>query len=549
MLSSKNINFRINVINIVQEKRVRKSSKDFANTIWINEKMKEIFVFHTTMMIVFNIKTLNFIIKTISSFKFHINNLSKSSLYWRIMLRHSHVEKFLKVAQMKYNVIETKKTWKIVDKWDDYKLISLKWIFIYKFDSNGFFFKYKTRIVIRDNLQKVNNTQNVYAATFALKIFRMMMTLIVDFHFKIKQLNVVNVFLNVFNDEKIYCHMSNKYKQFKKILKLLRALYDQRKSFLLWLRILIDKCIKLELNFIFNEFCLYLNDNEILMFFYVNDIVFAFIASREKDVKNLIRRLKNIFDRKNLHSLNFFLDVRILQKFDTIWLIQNFYVNKLIKNYVINIEYKTTTFLFYQSLMSYIDDVNQEKVHIYRHKIKSICYFVIITRSNIIKTAFKLTWHFNMFNLKHLKSTNHCIKYLHVIKFLIIRYLNSKNEKLNNQISSSNKEMSNKDMSTTSNSKLNRKTSSIKKNNDNDNDKHIFKNIANAFFANDLDRKNAEEYIFKLFNDMIDWAVKKQFIVSIFIIEAKLLSCCILTRNWFDEYISFKSWNWTRIRK
>jgi hypothetical protein len=33
VLTSKNINFRINVINIVQEKRVRKFSKDFANTI------------------------------------------------------------------------------------------------------------------------------------------------------------------------------------------------------------------------------------------------------------------------------------------------------------------------------------------------------------------------------------------------------------------------------------------------------------------------------------------------------------------------------------
>jgi hypothetical protein len=91
----------------------------------------------------------------------------------------------------------------------------------------------KARIVIRDDLQKVNNAQNVYVATLTSKIFRMMMTLVVDFHFKIKQLNVVNVFLNVFNDEKIYCHMSNKYKQLKKILKLLRALYDQRKSFLL----------------------------------------------------------------------------------------------------------------------------------------------------------------------------------------------------------------------------------------------------------------------------------------------------------------------------
>jgi hypothetical protein len=87
--------------------------------------------------------------------------------------------------------------------------------------------------VIRDDLQKVNNAENVYAATFASKIFRMMMTLIVDFHFKIRQLNVVNVFLNAFNDEKIYCHLSNEYKQFKKILKLLQALYKQRKSLLL----------------------------------------------------------------------------------------------------------------------------------------------------------------------------------------------------------------------------------------------------------------------------------------------------------------------------
>ncbi len=126
VLTSKNINFRINVVNIVQEKRVQKLSKDFANTTWINEKMTRILVFHTTMMIVFNTKTSKFEIKTTSSFKFHINNLSKSSFHWRAMLRHSHAEEFLKVTQMKYDVIETKRTWKIVDKRDDYKLISLK---------------------------------------------------------------------------------------------------------------------------------------------------------------------------------------------------------------------------------------------------------------------------------------------------------------------------------------------------------------------------------------------------------------------------------------
>ncbi len=98
VLTSKNINSQINVVNIVQEKRVRKLSKDFANTTWINETMKKIFVFHTIMMIVFNTKTSKLEIKTTSSSKFHISNLSKSFLHWRIMLRHSHAEKFMKVA-------------------------------------------------------------------------------------------------------------------------------------------------------------------------------------------------------------------------------------------------------------------------------------------------------------------------------------------------------------------------------------------------------------------------------------------------------------------
>ncbi len=195
-------------------------------------------------------------------------------------------------------------------------------------------------------------------------------------------------------------------------------------------------------------------------------------------------------------------------------------MNKLVKNYVINIEYKTTTLLSCQSLMSYIDEKNQKRIHVYRQKMKSICYFVIIIRSNIIKIAFELTRHFINFDSKHLKTANHYIKYLHAIKFLIIRYSNSKSEKFNNQISSSNKEKSNKKKSSTSNSKLNKKRSSNKKNND----KQIFEKTIDAFFANDLDRKSVEKYIFKLFDDMIDWVVKKQFIVSIFIIEAKLFS-------------------------
>jgi hypothetical protein len=62
------------------------------------------------------------------------------------------------------------------------------------------------------------------------------------------------------------------------------------------------------------------------------------------------------------------------------------------------------------------------------------------------------------------------------------------------------KEKSNKEMSSISNSKLNKKTSLNKKKND----KQISEKTIDAFFTNDLDSRNAAEYIFKLLNDMID---------------------------------------------
>jgi hypothetical protein len=176
---------------------------------------------------------------------------------------------------------------------------------------------------------------------------------------------------------------------------------------------------------------------------------------------------------------------------------------------------------------------------------KSICYFIIIIRSNIIKIAFKLTRHFINFHSKNLKTANHCIKYLHVIKFLIIRYSNSEDEKFNNQISSSNKEKSNKKMSSTSNSKLNKKTSSNKKNND----KQIFEKQL-MFFLQMILIEKALKNIFS--NCLIIWSIelsKNNSSSWSSSLKRNFSRCYTLIKSLFDEYISFKSWNLIRIKR
>ena len=111
-------------------------------------------------------------------------------------------------------------------------LVSLKWIFTYKINENDYFSKYKTRLVMKNNFQEFD-IQNVYAITLTIKIFKFLMTLMTAFDLKIHQLNAVNAFLNAQNDKSIYCFLSDGYKRPKKIMKMIRVLYDQKKSPLL----------------------------------------------------------------------------------------------------------------------------------------------------------------------------------------------------------------------------------------------------------------------------------------------------------------------------
>jgi hypothetical protein len=128
-------------------------------------------------------------------------------------------------------------------------------------------------------------------------------------------------------------------------------------------------------------------------------------------------------------------------------------------------------------------------MHEYRQKVKSICYSATMTRSNIIKTASKLIEFLINSESDHLIAANHCMRYLQNTKYLRIKYIAFDEDELTITIEN----------------------------------KHVFEIIVDVSFANENDRKSAEEYAFKLFKELIDWAARKQVTVSTSIIEVELL--------------------------
>jgi hypothetical protein len=212
------------------------------------------------------------------------------------------------------------------------------------------------------------------------------------------------------------------------------------------------------------------------MFFYVDDIVFAYRVDRQQAAELLISKLKDIFEMRDLDILKFFLDVRIIQDRETeiVYLVQDVYAEKLIKKYAISINQKTFISLSYQSLISYMKEVDSIRIHIYRQKVGSICYLAIIIRSDIVKTTSKLAEFLINLDPYHLMIADHCIRYLHVIRHLTIKFDVSRSEELIIQINQINS------------------------------NKQIFETSVDASFANKEERRSDENYTFKLFDDLID---------------------------------------------
>ncbi len=111
------------------------------------------------------------------------------------------------------------------------QILLLKWVFKYKFDSDGYLQKLKARLCVRGDLQVTE--EETYAATLAARIFRALMAIAAAFDLEIRQYNAVNAFTNAKLSKPIYCYCPEGFNQISYILELLIALYGLKISPLL----------------------------------------------------------------------------------------------------------------------------------------------------------------------------------------------------------------------------------------------------------------------------------------------------------------------------
>ena len=152
--------------------------------------------------------------------------------YWEAK-RHPFWPAFLAAITKEHSAITNRTTYRLVPKDPRYKTIPLKWVYTYKFDSDGYLSKFKARLCVRGDKQELNGL-DTYAAILAAETMRFLLAIAAHFDLEMRQFDAVNAFLNCILDEIVYCDLPPGFERPGQVWHLLLALYGLRRAPHLW---------------------------------------------------------------------------------------------------------------------------------------------------------------------------------------------------------------------------------------------------------------------------------------------------------------------------
>ena len=358
------------------------------------------------------------------------------------------------------------------------QILDCMWVYVYKFDKHGRFCKCKARLVVRGDQQARSLRENTYAATLAGRSFRTLIAIAARFDLELIQYDAVNAFVNAKLDEDIYMKMPPGHRRSGTILKLHKALYGLRKSPLLWQRELTLTLTRIGFKPVPHEPCC-LTNGGVLVFFYVDDIVFAYKKQDGATAETLIAQFRSKYNLTGGDQLQWFLGIEVLRDREKrlIWLSQSSYIDKISR--LASTLLKSDTPMGLGEQLPYDGKASAHEICSYQKKIGSLLYVAVITRPDIAFATSRLA----RFNInpspEHQKAADRALSYLQSTRFLALQLGGADG----------------------------------------------FEVASDASFAdNTLDRKSSQAYAMKLFGGLIGWKANKQNTVTTSTTEAELLA-------------------------
>lgn len=365
-----------------------------------------------------------------------------------------------------------------------YKVLGCMWVFLYKTDRHGFLMKCKARLVVCGNQQQKTDMPT-RATTLASMAFRALMAIAAIYDLELEQMDAVNAFVNCTLDEVVYMRSPPGFPERGPVLRLKKALYGLRRSPLLWQKALTKKLQEIGFKVVPQEPCI-MKKGAIFVFFYVDDIIWAYPKGDIEAAKAGIKALSRAYEMTYIGNPQWFLGIHILRQRSqrVIWLAQDAYLEKVANRFEIDLSKSPDTPLEMIDLDESKNQATPKSTHEYLGKIGSILFAAISTRPDIAFAASKLARFNTNPSERHHKAVNRVIQYLYHTRSYALRLGNSL-------------------------AKI---------------PADIFLCSSDASFADNKDRKSSQGYVLRLFGSPIAWRASKQKTVTTSSTEAELLA-------------------------
>ena len=162
--------------------------------------------------------------------------------------------------------INKNKTWTLVDRVQNKKIIDVRWVYTRKSDN-----RYKSRLVLR-GFQQTDVIDDIYSPVAKNQTLKLLLSYCCQNGLRIEQMNVESAFLNGKLTTEVYVNQSKGYKDgTERVYKLSKALYGLRESPRVWYECFEEYVMKLDFRKSNVELCLYIHgkDKDIVYLLYM----------------------------------------------------------------------------------------------------------------------------------------------------------------------------------------------------------------------------------------------------------------------------------------
>jgi hypothetical protein len=294
------------------------------------------------------------------------------------------------------------------------QVLGCMWVFVYKTDKHGFLQKCKARVVVWGNHQTQNGLPT-RATTLASTTFRTLMAITAKFDLETQQMDAVNAFVNCPLDETVFMKFPPGYEKPNKVLRLRKALYGLRRSPLLWQKELTKTFKELGFREVPQEPCVMLKGG-VIVFFYVDDIVFCYRKKDLEVVEATKRGLEAKYQLNFLGELKWFLGIHVLRDRQSrqLWLSQRAYIDKLTTRFGIDTSGRLPdTPMSDVELIPSPNNATRSEIEHFQRKTGSILFAATTTRPDIAFACSRLARFNTNPNKSHHEAADRVLQYLH----------------------------------------------------------------------------------------------------------------------------------------